>query len=246
MIATSDSSCDGFVLCSKSTSATVKIGNVPWSPPKNELTVQSSIWWTFLKLWDQMKTTSFCRLSLTCFNKYLNHSKGVIYLWRKVVCFVLFVCHMEISQAAAPLATLLVLSKSRRWVGVHRVGFVMFQLQVKFLNIEQFFQWKFIWIIYRRIWAGSSYCCTAQGDEMGLKTATNYPILKVFTDNHIKIQSIFPQQHQLKSQNNCTWTERGKSSKYPIKVEQEKWAHVWIHMIESMHQFFVQPREIIW
>jgi hypothetical protein len=29
MIATSDSSCDGFVLCSKSTSATVKIGNVP-------------------------------------------------------------------------------------------------------------------------------------------------------------------------------------------------------------------------
>jgi hypothetical protein len=162
-----------------------------------------------------MKTTSFCCLSLTCFNKYFNHSKGVIYLWRKVVCFVLFVCHMEISQAA-------VLSKSRRWVGLHRVGFVMFQLPVKFLNIEQFFQWKFIWIIYRRIWARSWYCCTAQGDEMGflggdleifrpkvweilnfelfllygiqlnykstgLKTATNYPSLKVFIDNHIKI-----------------------------------------------------------
>jgi hypothetical protein len=75
--------------------ATVKIGNVPWNPPKSELTVHSSIWWTFLKVWDQMKTTSFCCLSLTCFNKYFNHSKGVIYPWRKVVCFVvLFVCHI--------------------------------------------------------------------------------------------------------------------------------------------------------
>lgn len=46
-------------------SASVTIGSVPWSSQKIELTVHSNTWSTFLKTWDQMKTTSFSILSLT-------------------------------------------------------------------------------------------------------------------------------------------------------------------------------------
>lgn len=49
----------------KSKSASVTIGNVPWSSQKIELTVHSNTSSTFLQTWDQMKTTSFCILSLT-------------------------------------------------------------------------------------------------------------------------------------------------------------------------------------
>ncbi len=31
--------------------------------PKNELKVHSNTPWAFLKMWDQMKTASFCHLS---------------------------------------------------------------------------------------------------------------------------------------------------------------------------------------
>jgi hypothetical protein len=49
----------------KSKSASVTIGNVPCSSQKIELRVHSNTWSTFLKTWDQMKTPSFCILSLT-------------------------------------------------------------------------------------------------------------------------------------------------------------------------------------
>jgi hypothetical protein len=67
-----------------------------------------------------------------------------IYLWRSVIC--LSVC---LSVRLRPpklqcLLVLLVLLESTWWVGVNRVGFIMFQRVVKLLNIEQFFHWKFI------------------------------------------------------------------------------------------------------
>jgi hypothetical protein len=50
-----------IVQCSgKFKPASVKIGNVPWSSPKlmNSQFMIGNTWWTLLKMWDQMKTTS--------------------------------------------------------------------------------------------------------------------------------------------------------------------------------------------
>jgi hypothetical protein len=56
-----------------------------------------------------------------------------------------FVCHVEISQITAPLATLLMALKSPQFLGVHRVDFLMFgPMLEKLLNIEQIFNEKFI------------------------------------------------------------------------------------------------------
>ncbi len=55
--------------------------------------------------------------------------------------FICFVCHVEISQTTMPLAMLLVPLESTQRVGVHWVGFVMFQPTLeKLLNIEPFFK----------------------------------------------------------------------------------------------------------
>jgi hypothetical protein len=57
----------------------------------------------------------------------------------------LFVCHVGISQIRFSFAGLLVPLESPQWLGVHQVGFIMFQPAVeKLLNIEHFFHWKFI------------------------------------------------------------------------------------------------------
>jgi hypothetical protein len=54
----------------------------------------------------------------------------------------LFVCQIETKM---PLPMLLVPLKSPWWIGVHQVGFIMFQSTVeKLLNTKQFFHWKFI------------------------------------------------------------------------------------------------------
>jgi hypothetical protein len=54
--------------------------------------------------------------------------------------FVCFICHVEISETMAHIAMLLVLLESPQWVGVHWVGFIMFQPTMeKLLNIEQIF-----------------------------------------------------------------------------------------------------------
>ncbi len=56
-----------------------------------------------------------------------------------------FVCHVEISQIIAPLATLLIALKSPQLLGVHQVDFLMFgPMLEKLLNIEQIFNEKFI------------------------------------------------------------------------------------------------------
>jgi hypothetical protein len=57
----------------------------------------------------------------------------------------LFVYHVEISQIRFSFAGLLVPLESPQWLGVHQVGFIMFQPAVeKLLKIEHFFHWKFI------------------------------------------------------------------------------------------------------
>jgi len=64
-----------------------------------------------------------------------------IYLWTKVVCFVLF-CNAEISQTMVLHVALLVSSESSRWVGVHQLGLRLFGGQVwKLMIIESFSQW---------------------------------------------------------------------------------------------------------
>jgi hypothetical protein len=56
-----------------------------------------------------------------------------------------FVCHVEISQIIASLATLLIALKSPQLLGVHQVDFSMIQPMLeKLLNIEQIFNEKFI------------------------------------------------------------------------------------------------------
>ncbi len=67
----------------------------------------------------------------------------LVYLWRKVVCFVLFVCHHEINQIEAFQIAFFMSLDSSQQGGVHWVGFMMFGLAVqRFLNIEWFIHWK--------------------------------------------------------------------------------------------------------
>ncbi len=66
----------------------------------------------------------------------------IIYLWSKVICFVLF-CHTKISQIMAFHVMLLVSLQSSQWVGVHQVCLTFFGIIMwKLLIIEPFFQWK--------------------------------------------------------------------------------------------------------
>jgi hypothetical protein len=67
-----------------------------------------------------------------------------IYLWRKVVCFVLFF-NYEIHQTCQMLQIVFLVSleSSHQSGGVHGLGSMMFKLAVqKFLNIEWFLHWK--------------------------------------------------------------------------------------------------------
>jgi len=51
-----------------------------------------------------------------------------------------FICHIVTFKTTTLLATLLVLLQSLSWVGVQKVGFIMFQpLMEKLLNIEKKF-----------------------------------------------------------------------------------------------------------
>jgi len=61
-------------------------------------------------------------------------------------CFVLFVALRSTKHTLMSFVTLFITLESLRWVGVHRVGFIIFQPIVeKLLNIEQFvFHWKFL------------------------------------------------------------------------------------------------------
>jgi hypothetical protein len=65
-----------------------------------------------------------------------------IYLWRKVVCFVLF-CSYEIHWTGMLQIMFLVSLESSRREGVHWLGSMTFGLAVqKFLNIEWFLKLK--------------------------------------------------------------------------------------------------------
>jgi hypothetical protein len=62
-----------------------------------------------------------------------------IYQWKKLWLFILFVCHIDISQTTMPLAMLLIRLESPWWGGVQWVGFIMFQPMVeKWSNVESF------------------------------------------------------------------------------------------------------------
>jgi hypothetical protein len=66
----------------------------------------------------------------------------IIYLWSKVIFFVLF-CHAKISQIMALHVTLLISLQSFQWVGVHQVCLTLFGTTVwKLYIIEPFSQWK--------------------------------------------------------------------------------------------------------
>jgi len=84
----------------------------------------------------------------------------VIYLWSKVLCFVLFCA--EISQITMFDAVLLVSSESFLWVLVHQHGWRLFRAMVwRLLIIESFSQWKLNQIKIKNcieIW-GHSWCC---------------------------------------------------------------------------------------
>jgi hypothetical protein len=80
----------------------------------------------------------------TIFKSYNNEFflTNIIYVWRKVVCFVLF-CNYEIHWTGMLLIMFLVSLESSRWGGVHGFGSMMFGLAVqKFLNIEWFLYWE--------------------------------------------------------------------------------------------------------
>ncbi len=75
---------------------------------------------------------------------------GEIYLWSKVVCFVLF-CHAKISQTMALHAVLLVSSESFWWVGMHQVALRLFGVRVWKLLIIEPFVWLDKYVI--TLWA---------------------------------------------------------------------------------------------
>jgi hypothetical protein len=92
-----------------------------------------------------------------------------IYLWRKVVCFVLLLWDPP-NQDASDRVSLVSLESSQQG-GVHGLGSMSFGLEVqKFLNIEWLFYWKFNKIVaenFRGI-GMCRWCCWKDLDEQDL------------------------------------------------------------------------------
>jgi hypothetical protein len=70
---------------------------------------------------------------------------SIIYLWSNFegCLFVLFVALRSTKHTLTPFVTLFITLESLGWVGLHQVGFIIFQpIMEKLLNIEQFFSLK--------------------------------------------------------------------------------------------------------